>query len=393
MTARQLQLGEVVDIQTGHPFKSSGYATSGAGVRLLRGDNVGQGTLRWAGAKRWPTADGHTQFALDVGDVVLAMDRPWIDAGLKFASVRSADLPCLLVQRVARLRAKGGLRQDYLRYLIASPGFTAHVLALQTGTAVPHISATQIRSFTLLLPDESTQARIAAVLQALDEKIDVNLRIASNAEDLAVETAAAAADLAQWVELGQLAEHSKATIDPAAIDGLVDHFSIPAFDAGRRPVREPSSEIKSNKLSVPDRAVLVSRLNPRIPRVWFVRTEAGVPAVCSTEFLVLRPTSGVSEGALFAACSHPDVLADMTRRAGGTSGSHQRVKPADALAVAVPNPNGEVVQGLTPLLEAAAHARREAANLAEIRNTLLPKLLSGELQVGSAEDDLAEASV
>jgi type I restriction enzyme S subunit len=39
-------------------------------------------------------------------DVVLAMDRPWIEAGLKFAYLSQDDLPCLLVQRVSRLRAR-----------------------------------------------------------------------------------------------------------------------------------------------------------------------------------------------------------------------------------------------------------------------------------------------
>ena len=36
------------------------------------------------------------------GDVILAMDRPWIEAGLKWAFVRESDLPAFLVQRVAR---------------------------------------------------------------------------------------------------------------------------------------------------------------------------------------------------------------------------------------------------------------------------------------------------
>src|SRR2546427_2387079 len=98
-----VHLGDVVDLLTGFPFKSDRYVGDNNAPRLLRGDNVAQGTLRWDGAKRWPQnalADV-ADYWLREDDVILAMDRPWIDAGLKYASVRGSDLPSLLVQRVA----------------------------------------------------------------------------------------------------------------------------------------------------------------------------------------------------------------------------------------------------------------------------------------------------
>ena len=100
----KVSLGDVADYQTGFPFKSKDYCS--AGTKLLRGDNIGQGSLRWGGAKFWPKdrINEAAKFALQEGDVVLAMDRPWIEAGLKYAAVSLDDLPCLLVQRVARLR-------------------------------------------------------------------------------------------------------------------------------------------------------------------------------------------------------------------------------------------------------------------------------------------------
>src|SRR5437879_4236256 len=99
-------LGREVELLTGYPFQSSNYTTSPDGIPLLRGDNVVQGSLRWEGVKRWPKdlVRGVEPYELAEGDVVLAMDRPWIEAGLKYAWLRASDLPCLLVQRVARLR-------------------------------------------------------------------------------------------------------------------------------------------------------------------------------------------------------------------------------------------------------------------------------------------------
>src|SRR5439155_16482602 len=101
-----VRLGDVTDVLTGFPFKSDRYVADDAAPRLLRGDNVAQGVLRWEGAKRWPrdSVDDVANYLLREGDVILAMDRPWIEAGLKYASVRRSDLPSLLVQRVARFR-------------------------------------------------------------------------------------------------------------------------------------------------------------------------------------------------------------------------------------------------------------------------------------------------
>lgn len=133
-------LGEEVDLLTGYPFKSKQYVDDPCAIRLLRGDNVVQGRLRWDGVKRWPVdqSDGLSDYLLRPGDVVLAMDRPWIEAGLKYASISSHDAPSLLVQRVARLRGNSRLETSFLRYLIGSAAFTHHVLSVQIAPEEPH---------------------------------------------------------------------------------------------------------------------------------------------------------------------------------------------------------------------------------------------------------------
>ena len=84
-----VHLGEVADFLTGFPFKSAEYADTPDAIRLMRGDNIVQGAIRWGGVKRWPArrASQFKQYFLSAGDVVLAMDRPWIEAGLKYAAL------------------------------------------------------------------------------------------------------------------------------------------------------------------------------------------------------------------------------------------------------------------------------------------------------------------
>ena len=182
-----VQLGEVVDLLTGFPFKSDRYVNDPEAPRLLRGDNIGQGTLRWSGAKRWSreAIDTLRPFQLRADDVVLAMDRPWIEAGLKFSAVRTVDLPALLVQRVARLRGSTRLDTRFLNYVIGCRDFTEHVISVQTGTAVPHISARQIKEFEFLLPPLPEQRSIAHILGTLDDKIELNRQMNQTLEEMA----------------------------------------------------------------------------------------------------------------------------------------------------------------------------------------------------------------
>jgi len=107
-----------------------------------------------------------TTFAL-VMFVVLAMDRPWVKAGLKRAQISSDDLPCLLVQRTARMRGNGSLNNRFLIYLVSSDAFTYHILGMQTGSGVPHISSKQIKDFQFFKPPVKEQVRIANLLDKL----------------------------------------------------------------------------------------------------------------------------------------------------------------------------------------------------------------------------------
>src|SRR5690554_4650030 len=186
-TWREVQLGDHVDLLTGYPFKGKQFTQDDNDIRLLRGDNVAQGFLRWNEAKRWSREEyeAYSSCHLQKGDVILAMDRPWISAGLKYAWIKDSDLPCLLVQRVARLRGTDGLLTDYLRYVIGSHDFTNHVLSITTGVNVPHISGRDIKAFRFKLPPEPVQERAVSILSAYDDLIENNTRRIEILEEMA----------------------------------------------------------------------------------------------------------------------------------------------------------------------------------------------------------------
>ena len=183
----RVRIGDTTDLLTGFPFKSDRYVSDSAAPRLLRGDNIAQGHLRWEGVKRWPAeaVAPTAQFWLREDDIVLAMDRPWIEAGLKFSSVRRSDLPALLVQRVARLRGGEDLDTRFLKYVIGCRDFSDYIVSVQTGTTVPHISARQIEGYEYPLPPIPEQRAIAHILGTLDDKIELNRRMNATLEAMA----------------------------------------------------------------------------------------------------------------------------------------------------------------------------------------------------------------
>lgn len=170
---KPVYIADVCDVQYGFPFASVRYTSNSADIRLLRGDNIQPGNLRWDEAKRWPTdlLGEVGQFQLRLDDIVLAMDRPWISAGLRQARVRPEDLPSLLVQRVARLRACTDIDTKYLGMIVSTSEFERHLTSTQTGAMAPHISGKDIASFRFWLPPLAEQRAIMEILDRADAAV------------------------------------------------------------------------------------------------------------------------------------------------------------------------------------------------------------------------------
>ena len=175
---RDVTLGEVADLLVGFAFRSARFTDDESDPRLLRGVNIGQGSLDWSRCARWPQSDraAYQRYELSDGDVVLAMDRPWIEAGLKRARIRSSDQPALLVQRVTRMRGTELVRTSFIHHLVGSRRFSDYIKPIVTGVNVPHISPDQIKAFSFRLPPLPTQDAICCVLDAIDDLIENNRR-------------------------------------------------------------------------------------------------------------------------------------------------------------------------------------------------------------------------
>jgi len=164
---RQVRVNDAVQFLNGYAFKSEWFVPHG--IRLVRNVNIAHGTIDWRDAVCIPAerSDEFAAFALNEGDLLLTLDRPIISTGLKVAVVRAGDLPCLLLQRVARLTPREHLaRAAYLLHWLRSPLFLD---AIDPGRSngVPHISTKQVGSMTIPLPSLDEQDRVVARLDEL----------------------------------------------------------------------------------------------------------------------------------------------------------------------------------------------------------------------------------
>lgn len=164
-------LGYEIELLTGYAFPSEKFDFED-GTPLVRGDNVTEGALRWGEKARFwqQMAPELDRFLLEERDVLIGMDGSKV--GKNYAMVTAADLPLLLVQRVARLRAIGGVTSNFIYRLIGSPLFRAWVDLVRTDPAIPHISPKDISSFPIPVPSLAEQGAVLAHLDRETARID-----------------------------------------------------------------------------------------------------------------------------------------------------------------------------------------------------------------------------
>lgn len=163
-----------IEILPGYAFKSEQYSNDESDIRLLRGINVAPSSTKWEETVYWPKKKvaGLEKYYLKKGDLVIAMDRPWISSGIRVTEIKDCDLPCLLLQRVGRIRGNQQALTAYIKLLLSTNLFLSYFGPMLTGISVPHISSEQIEDFCAPIPSVEEQKEILTYLQFETAKND-----------------------------------------------------------------------------------------------------------------------------------------------------------------------------------------------------------------------------
>jgi len=177
-------------------------------------------------------------------------------------------------------------------------------------------------------------------------------------------------------------------------EAVWEHYSIPAFDEGRMPKLERGIDIKSGKYKVPPTAVLASKLNPKFTRVWFPDVVDEAQAICSTEFMPFVPVKAEWRSLLYELLKSDLIQEGIRSAATGSTGSRQRVKPKIVASMPMIVAPAEILDAFCDRITSAHNLvlskERESRTLTILRDTLLPKLISGELRVPDVEKILGD---
>ena len=339
-------------------------------------------------------------------------------------SLHYSEKPCWVTDNAIQANALGLNDSKFLYYLLS----TLRLHDRRHGSGQPLLNQSILSSIPAVVPPPAKQRAIVHVLGTLDDKIELNRRMNETLEAMAhtlfkswffdfapvrakmegrdtglpKQFADLFPDRLVDSEIGEIPEgwsiyrlndlavHHTHSMTPASQPAvLFEHFSIPAYDRGQMPKIERGKEIKSNKTAIPPGSVLLSKLNPEIPRVWLPSMSFTGPQICSTEFLVFTPKRPSSRSLLFSLFTNGTFRTLLRSMVTGTSKSHQRVPPTALKQCEVlsgmPLVFDKFEELVATMLENVVAKRDETQTLVELRDALLPRLISGEIRLNDAE--------
>lgn len=354
----------------------------------------------------------------ELNDVLIAKDGNTL---LKYVFVNREDRELVLLSSIAILRPNMRvLNPYYLRYYLTDPKTKKLLLqGYSSGSAIPRVVLKDFKQLPIPLPSLEEQRAIADQLSILDDKIELNNAINKNLEEMAqalfkrwfvdfefpnengepykssggeFEESELGLIPKGWKvrTLGEFCEISTTSINPATLSDIIfEHYSIPAFDSGRLPVFESGYEIKSNKYKVSKNSILVSKLNPETKRIWdpYCLTEH---AICSTEFMNYIPIESRLRAYCYSILNSEGFHQYLIGNTTGSTNSRQRVNPKGTLHYTFAFGGTDIAYTFNDLVSAIYKKVNENTlenkYLASIRDTLLPKLMSGEIRVPVEQD-------
>lgn len=383
----------------------------GSGYPLIRTPNVGRGRLMLENVHRVSKAVYDKRNARAIpspGDLIFAREAP---AG-NVACIQPDQWVCLGQRTVLIRPQKELLDSNYLAYYLLSPKLQASFGVLANGATVSHINIPDIRNLEVEFPDLPTQRRIAAVLGALDDKIEVNRKICENLEAQA--QALFKAWFVDFEPFGGKRPEGWKEIPLFAIADFYGGYSykgaelqesdcamvtIKNFDRGGgfklNGFKEivPSSKLKhSHEVDLFDTLVAHTDLTQNaevIGNAEMLLSKAGYKKIImSMDLVKVGPKHGISRFLLGALLKNGVFKSHCLRYVNGTTVLHLSKMALTDYTLDFPDDPSvldSIAQTFERIYRKIAVLIDESRALAAMRDALLPKLMSGELDVEKVE--------
>ena len=297
------------------------------------------------------------------------------------------DEKCILGKSACFFNVKENVDLNFIYYVVANQQFKNTITQLATGTTIKNVSLETMRNYTFCIPPLSIQKQIGKILSSIDDKIELNRRINDN-----LEQQAQALFNYYFIDTPELlGEFSVGSLADAAnyVNGLAMQKYRPITGEKRLPVLkikelgqgriDSSSDFCSNEIDsyykVYDGDVIFSWSGTLMVKIW-----CGGKCGLNQHLFKVSSKTTPKWFYYFWTKHHLDNFIRIAKDKAVTMG---HIKRGELEKAEVLFPNNSVMKKLdtlmAPFLDQIIEKECEIRKLALLRDTLLPKLMSGEL--------------
>lgn len=383
---RMTQLKTIADIQTG-PFGSQLHKEDyvETGTPIVTVEHLGNRVFTEQNLPRVSDSDKARliKYTLSTGDIVFSR----VGSVDRCSYVDKSHDGWMFSGRCLRVRPTELVDSLYLYYYFCLEETKQFVRNIAVGATMPSINTKLLGEVEIALPDLNNQKRIAAVLSSLDDKIENNQKLNDNLADLlqTIYQGRFGNDIFA-VNQGVLSDICSYSTDKVAVSELNvrTYFSTENMLSGKAGSTEATSLPTTSQTTACHKGdTLISNIRPYFKKIVYCEDKCG----CSTDVLCFTPSQPCYSAYLFSTLYADKFFAFMVAGSKGTKmprGDKQQI-----MTYPVVLPSEEELAGFntiaSPLLEQIYSNRAENKRLSILRDTLLPKLMSGEINVSAIQ--------
>lgn len=326
-----------------------------------------------------PTVSQTSKFRY--GDTLVSNIRPY------FKKIWFAEYDGGCSNDVLVFSAKEGVDPKYLYYVLANDSFFAYSTATSKGTKMPRGDKTSIMQYQIEKIDSPTQKKIAAILSALDEKIAINRAINENLERQAMalyeNIFCIPSDIdTKHISLSDLMDYAGGSQPPASEfvfrerDGYIRFVQIRDYDTDSHITYIPESP--KNKLCE-EHDIMIARYGASLGRICY-----GINGAYNVALAKVFPKKSFFREFLRCYLSSRTFYEGINNKGGRSAQAGFNQSDINSFEIDFPV-DETIVKNfectVAPMFERRLQVKKENQHLASLRDTLLPKLMSGELDV------------
>ena len=319
------------------------------------------------------------------GDTLVSNIRPY------FKKIWFAEYDGGCSNDVLVFSAKDDVDPKFLYYVLANDSFFAYSTATSKGTKMPRGDKNSIMQYQIEMVDLPTQKKIASILSELDEKIEKNTKINDNLQQQAATIFSAwLNNCSESVTIGDLSNN---VLDYSPLNkDMVRLLNSSDVSEGVFPVSPlvPNKDLKGHfKKRFKCGDILYSEIRPRNHHYGLVLFDSS-DYIASTRLMVIRAKENkITPAMLYQYLLLPEVEAVFTLKTESRSGTFPQGNYVDMATIVVPysslESQTEIAVTLSKIRNIIAYNQLENQRLAELRDALLPKLMSGEIDVSDIQ--------